>query len=69
MCPSVEGHRDGAVFAMQGLNDSHGVVINEKGDGCYSVRVTCKDRRGLLADLLNTLKSLPLEVRKKTPGL
>ena len=33
------------------------------GDGVMYVQVKCRDRRGLLSDIINALKALPLEVK------
>lgn len=38
-------------------------VSVEKGPDCLYVQVKCKDRRGLLSDIINALKLLPLEIR------
>ncbi|KAK9833409.1 hypothetical protein WJX81_002575 [Elliptochloris bilobata] len=38
-----------------------GVVV-EPGDGCLYVKVSCRDRRGLLSDLIIALKQMPLEI-------
>ena len=32
------------------------------GDGCMYVKVHCKDRHGLLSDIVRTLKAIPLEI-------
>lgn len=41
--------------------NANGVVV-ESGDGCMLVRVSCKDRRGLLSDVISSLKCLDLEI-------
>jgi len=38
-----------------------GVVVDMGPDHCF-IKVTCTDRRGLLGDILNTFKMLPIEV-------
>ncbi len=38
----------------------------EPGKGCLYVKVHCADRRGLLADIIAALKSMPLEVCPNT---
>lgn len=38
-------------------------VSVEKGPDCHYVQVKCRDRRGLLSDIINALKTLPLEIR------
>lgn len=32
------------------------------GEGCMYVKVHCKDRHGLLSDIVRTLKAIPLEI-------
>lgn len=38
-------------------------VLVEEGPGSFLVKVSCKDRHGLLSDIANALCSLPLQVR------
>ncbi|EIE21392.1 hypothetical protein COCSUDRAFT_56612 [Coccomyxa subellipsoidea C-169] len=45
----------------KGAPMSSGVVV-ERSNGCLLVKVNCKDRRGLLADVISALKSFPLEI-------
>ena len=33
------------------------------GEGCMYVKVHCKDRHGLLSDIVRTLKAIPLEIK------
>ncbi|KAG2499236.1 hypothetical protein HYH03_002815 [Edaphochlamys debaryana] len=40
-----------------------GVMVDPGPDGVYYVRVRCPDRKGLLVDIMDTLRRLPLEVR------
>jgi hypothetical protein len=49
--------------AMTGPWSAPGVEVREGSDArtCY-VRVTCADRRGLLADILQSLRAMPVEV-------
>lgn len=49
--------------AMSGPWSAPGVEVREGSDArtCY-VRVTCADRRGLLADILQSLRAMPVEV-------
>ena len=48
--------------APEGAPVSSGVVV-EQGEACLYVKVNCRDRRGLLGDIILALKSMPLEVR------
>lgn len=34
----------------------------EQGESCLYVKVNCRDRRGLLGDIIMALKAMPLEV-------
>ncbi|BDA44614.1 hypothetical protein COCOBI_06-0900 [Coccomyxa sp. Obi] len=45
----------------KGAPMSSGVVV-ERNNDCLYVKVNCKDRRGLLADLISALRSFPLEI-------
>lgn len=47
--------------APEGAPVSSGVVV-EQGESCLYVKVNCRDRRGLLGDIIIALKSMPLEV-------
>ena len=49
------------VQAPEGAPVSSGVVV-EQGESCLYVKVNCKDRRGLLGDIIMALKAMPLEV-------
>eukprot|EP00191_Tetraselmis_sp_GSL018_P016223 CAMPEP_0177585514 /NCGR_PEP_ID=MMETSP0419_2-20121207/4537_1 /TAXON_ID=582737 /ORGANISM="Tetraselmis sp., Strain GSL018" /LENGTH=393 /DNA_ID=CAMNT_0019075259 /DNA_START=201 /DNA_END=1383 /DNA_ORIENTATION=+ len=42
--------------------NANGVVVEEAGTS-WLVKVRCKDRRGLLSDVISSLKSLDLEIR------
>eukprot|EP00201_Polytomella_parva_P020487 CAMPEP_0175042430 /NCGR_PEP_ID=MMETSP0052_2-20121109/2566_1 /TAXON_ID=51329 ORGANISM="Polytomella parva, Strain SAG 63-3" /NCGR_SAMPLE_ID=MMETSP0052_2 /ASSEMBLY_ACC=CAM_ASM_000194 /LENGTH=270 /DNA_ID=CAMNT_0016305255 /DNA_START=470 /DNA_END=1282 /DNA_ORIENTATION=- len=44
------------------LTQYAGVAV-EKGPECYYVQVKCRDRKGLLSDIINALKMLPIEIR------
>lgn len=65
----VKQMQDGAkvatcMFAQQapeGALISSGVVV-EQGESCLYVKVNCRDRRGLLGDIILALKAMPLEV-------
>ncbi|KAK9792974.1 hypothetical protein WJX73_004661 [Symbiochloris irregularis] len=48
-------------LAPEGALPSSGVVV-EQGEGCLYVKVNCKDRRGLLSDIITSLKAIPLEI-------
>lgn len=48
--------------APEGAPVSSGVVV-EQGESCLYVKVNCRDRRGLLGDIIMALKAMPLEVR------
>lgn len=43
-------------------NSAIGVKVEGGPKGCIYVKVHCADRRGLLADIIAALKSMPLEV-------
>lgn len=47
--------------APEGAPVSSGVVV-EQGESCLYVKVNCRDRRGLLGDIILALKAMPLEV-------
>ena len=47
--------------APEGAPVSSGVVV-EQGESCLYVKVNCRDRRGLLGDIIMALKAMPLEV-------
>ena len=51
----------GALQAPEGAPASSGVVV-EQGESCLYVKVNCRDRRGLLGDIILALKAMPLEV-------
>ena len=51
----------GAPGAAPGIPMMDGVQV-DPGDGCLYVKVHCKDRHGLLADIVRTLKAIPLEI-------
>ncbi|KAK3238051.1 hypothetical protein CYMTET_51909 [Cymbomonas tetramitiformis] len=51
----TSSHGDGNVMPM--------VVVDIAPEICY-IKVTCRDRRGLLADILNAFAPLPLEVNR-----
>lgn len=53
----------GALQAPEGAPASSGVVV-EQGESCLYVKVNCRDRRGLLGDIILALKAMPLEVRR-----
>ena len=40
-------------------------MVVEQGESCLYVKVNCKDRRGLLGDIIMALKAMPLEVDKQ----
>lgn len=40
-----------------------GVTVEQGAGDTYFVQVTCRDRRGLLGDIINALRLMPLEVR------
>lgn len=44
------------------LTQNAGVTV-ERGPDCYYVQVKCRDRKGLLFDIIRALKLLPLEIR------
>jgi hypothetical protein len=44
------------------LPASVGVLV-EEGPGCFLVKVSCKDRHGLLSDITSAIGGLPLQVR------
>lgn len=46
-------------------NSAIGVKVEGGPKGCIYVKVHCADRRGLLADIIAALKSMPLEVRQR----
>lgn len=48
-------------LAPEGAPVSSGVVV-EQGESCLYVKVNCKDRRGLLGDIIMALKAMPLEI-------
>ena len=50
-----------ALQAPEGAPASSGVVV-EQGESCLYVKVNCRDRRGLLGDIILALKAMPLEV-------
>lgn len=39
-----------------------GVTVEEK-EGCIFIKINCKDRRGLLSDIITHLKRMPLEIK------
>lgn len=47
--------------APEGAPVSSGVVV-EQGESCLYVKVNCRDRRGLLGDIILALKAMPLEI-------
>ncbi|KAG2496838.1 hypothetical protein HYH03_005243 [Edaphochlamys debaryana] len=44
------------------MTQNAGVTV-ERGPDCYYVQVKCRDRKGLLSDIINALRQLPLEIR------
>ncbi|KAA6418810.1 MAG: hypothetical protein FRX49_11167 [Trebouxia sp. A1-2] len=48
-------------LAPEGAPASSGVVV-EQGESCLYVKVNCRDRRGLLGDIILALKAMPLEI-------
>lgn len=44
------------------IDSEYRVAVEPRPDGAMFVRVKCRDRRGLLCDISNSLKQLPLEV-------
>mmetsp|Transcript_15304 Transcript_15304/g.33131 ORF Transcript_15304/g.33131 Transcript_15304/m.33131 type:complete len:426 (-) Transcript_15304:2512-3789(-) len=63
----VDMKDDGAVAPMiphipMQHTQNAGVTV-EKGKDCIFVQVKCRDRRGLLSDIINALKLLPVEIR------
>ncbi|KAG2432711.1 hypothetical protein HYH02_006694 [Chlamydomonas schloesseri] len=44
------------------MTQMSGVTV-ERGPDCYYVQVKCRDRKGLLSDIINALRQLPLEIR------
>ena len=52
------------VQAPAKANSAIGVKVVGGPKGCIYVKVHCADRRGLLADIIAALKSMPLEVQK-----
>ncbi|GFR41706.1 hypothetical protein Agub_g2455, partial [Astrephomene gubernaculifera] len=44
------------------VTENAGVTV-ERGPDCYYVQVKCRDRTGLLSDIINALRQLPLEIR------
>lgn len=49
------------------MTQMSGVTV-ERGPDCYYVQVKCRDRKGLLSDIINALRQLPLEVRPLAAG-
>lgn len=47
--------------AAMSVDSQEGVEI-EQGAGCLFVKVCCRDRHGLLADIVRTLKAVPVEI-------
>lgn len=64
-----EQRREEAAGARQALPPPPAMVPEEEGveidpgDGCLYVKVHCKDRHGLLSDIVRTLRSIPLEIK------
>ncbi|GLC42181.1 hypothetical protein PLESTB_000639500 [Pleodorina starrii] len=44
------------------MTQNAGVTV-ERGPDCYYVQIKCRDRKGLLSDIINALRQLPLEIR------
>lgn len=44
------------------ITQNSGVTV-ERGPDCLYVQVKCRDRKGLLSDIINSLRLLPLEIR------
>mmetsp|Transcript_1319 Transcript_1319/g.3100 ORF Transcript_1319/g.3100 Transcript_1319/m.3100 type:complete len:428 (-) Transcript_1319:14-1297(-) len=62
-----EGHSSGdreqsAELPVPPKNQNANGVVVESGEDCMLVKVSCRDRRGLLSDLITCLKSLDLEI-------
>ena len=65
-CNLYQSHKcshacDAVGQAPEGAPVSSGVIV-EQGESCLYVKVNCRDRRGLLGDIIMALKAMPLEV-------
>ncbi|KDD72046.1 hypothetical protein H632_c3955p0, partial [Helicosporidium sp. ATCC 50920] len=53
---------EGQRFAMAEEHGAAGSVVVDQRPDCIYVKVTCRDRHGLLSDIVRALKALPLEI-------
>jgi hypothetical protein len=60
---------EGVIVYSQKEEEGGGGGGNDVGNGVLYVRVNCKDRHGLLADIVRALRGIPVEVRKKEAAL
>lgn len=58
----VQGKSSGMTLPLQETIFADGVTV-EAGQGCLLIKINCKDRRGLLSDIITHLRRMPLEIK------
>jgi len=58
----MQGKSSGMTLPLQETIFADGVTV-EAGQGCLLIKINCKDRRGLLSDIITHLRRMPLEIK------